>query len=682
MSIVEDLEKILTSRYGKDVRQSIHDAISDINDIAEDAQSIASTAQDSAASSATAASASATSAENSAISANNAKISAQSYAEDAERYAQSIGSALRPMGTVTFANLPSLASADAGDMYNISDEFTTTSDFVEGEGHTMPAGSNVYKTIYDKWDVLAGALDSEANKLIASDNIKNLLRYPWYAFDGGATSYSSYSNGFSGLSFVLNNDGSVRLRIAEACTSTDERTFCVNYKLPIKKGRYTINGTYHYESGTDNNIYLTYVLTQDGTAGNSEIVPQNGKTFVVSGTNNDISVYLVLPVGNYTSIDTLIKPMIRPESFGDDTFTPMAESPFTDYLRSSSEKNAMFGKNLIGLLPYDTSSMNGITLTANSDGSILLNGTTSNNGRQITIRKGIVLSKGKYYLSGGTHNARILLITGGNTTTSEDRVGAYINITSETATCRIDVYIPANADVDGTTIYPMIRHAGTTEDYVGPSKNPYEDRPVYYGICSTAAGTADKEVTFAYPIVTSNGTKISVDFANVNTATTPKMVINGGTTKYNIKYKNTSGNLVTYANIPSGLQTFTFQGGELIADGLVGKIEQINDDLNDVGTSNNITTITQLNTQKDIDLTGYRFVILNVLVASGMRVGNTIIPTSILPSTNHIVLEIGTFEGSSANTANLIHISKTWINVKNAITTGWAWGGVEVIGIK
>ena len=60
------------------------------------------------------------------------------------------------MGTVTFANLPALSEADGGSMYNISDQFTTTNDFKEGVGNTIPAGANVYKTEDGKWDVLAG----------------------------------------------------------------------------------------------------------------------------------------------------------------------------------------------------------------------------------------------------------------------------------------------------------------------------------------------------------------------------------------------------------------------------------------------------------------------------------------------------------------------------------------------
>lgn len=82
--------------------------------------------------------------------------SAKYYYEQARRISESFSGALRPMGTVTFANLPALSETASGSMYNISDQFTTTNDFKEGEGNTIPAGANVYKTEDGKWDVLAG----------------------------------------------------------------------------------------------------------------------------------------------------------------------------------------------------------------------------------------------------------------------------------------------------------------------------------------------------------------------------------------------------------------------------------------------------------------------------------------------------------------------------------------------
>lgn len=103
-----------------------------------------------AASSATAAS---SSAEQAAGSASNAEY----YYTQTKSISESISGALKPMGTVEFSKLPSLEQASEGDMYNVSDQFTTTSEFKEGEGRVVPAGSNIYKTFDGYWDVLAGS---------------------------------------------------------------------------------------------------------------------------------------------------------------------------------------------------------------------------------------------------------------------------------------------------------------------------------------------------------------------------------------------------------------------------------------------------------------------------------------------------------------------------------------------
>ena len=56
-------------------------------------------------------------------------------------------SAIIPKGTRTFSQLApatDLAAGSLGFMWNISDAFTTTADFAEGAGHSIPAGANVY----------------------------------------------------------------------------------------------------------------------------------------------------------------------------------------------------------------------------------------------------------------------------------------------------------------------------------------------------------------------------------------------------------------------------------------------------------------------------------------------------------------------------------------------------------
>lgn len=72
----------------------------------------------------------------------------------------------KPKGSVTFANLPALDASREGYVYDISNSFTTTADFVEGAGHTYPGGTNVViinngteQNPSYKYDVLAGFID-------------------------------------------------------------------------------------------------------------------------------------------------------------------------------------------------------------------------------------------------------------------------------------------------------------------------------------------------------------------------------------------------------------------------------------------------------------------------------------------------------------------------------------------
>lgn len=116
----------------------------------------ASTFASNAKTSETKAKASETNAKTSETSSAKSESEAQKYAEQAKEISESLSGALRPLGTINFADLPTTAEATSGDMYNIADQFTTTTDFKEGAGNIIPAGSNVYLTIDRYWDVLAG----------------------------------------------------------------------------------------------------------------------------------------------------------------------------------------------------------------------------------------------------------------------------------------------------------------------------------------------------------------------------------------------------------------------------------------------------------------------------------------------------------------------------------------------
>lgn len=80
----------------------------------------------------------------------------QTQINDLEQKYNDIPSMLVPAGSIIFSELPSLEDAEIGWMYNILDDFETTSDFKEGSGIMFPAGTNVYKTKDDLWDCMSG----------------------------------------------------------------------------------------------------------------------------------------------------------------------------------------------------------------------------------------------------------------------------------------------------------------------------------------------------------------------------------------------------------------------------------------------------------------------------------------------------------------------------------------------
>lgn len=73
-----------------------------------------------------------------------------------------VSSVYTPKGSVAFASLPAMSADAVGDVYNVTDAFTTTDSFVEGSGKKYPSGTNVVCVTdgdAQKWDVLAGMVD-------------------------------------------------------------------------------------------------------------------------------------------------------------------------------------------------------------------------------------------------------------------------------------------------------------------------------------------------------------------------------------------------------------------------------------------------------------------------------------------------------------------------------------------
>ena len=97
-------------------------------------------------------------------------VTSQNYATTSNvntLISQAVSTVYTPKGSLAdISTLTTLAaSGKVGDVYNISSEFTTTADFVEGVGKVYPAGTNIVLVEVEeakKWDVLAGSVDLSA----------------------------------------------------------------------------------------------------------------------------------------------------------------------------------------------------------------------------------------------------------------------------------------------------------------------------------------------------------------------------------------------------------------------------------------------------------------------------------------------------------------------------------------
>ena len=92
--------------------------------------------------------------------ANSADVYTKQQTDD--KISAAISSVYKPAGSTTFAALPAPAANVLGNVYNVTDAFTTTDQFVEGAGKSYPAGTNVSVVLVGedyKYDVLSGMVD-------------------------------------------------------------------------------------------------------------------------------------------------------------------------------------------------------------------------------------------------------------------------------------------------------------------------------------------------------------------------------------------------------------------------------------------------------------------------------------------------------------------------------------------
>lgn len=368
------LQNILSARYGKDVRQSIHDAIEEID-------SVADTAKDSATAKAEEARKSALSASNSATAAATSENNAKSYMESASTSAANAKTSETNSKTSETNAKASETNAKVSEenaqavFESLPEDYNTLSDeFYEVAIKQAVTGEQIHVDDSANAKVREFALFGKATQKTTSG--KNLLTYPY-----NETSMTRF-----GVTFTDLGDGTIHVNGTNTKEDGTAYLFLIgisdNYILP--KGTYIISGT-PIENNSDKKCWLSVTREIDSTRIASDT--GSGGTFTLE---EDTQLRIAIIINASATANNLIfKPMLRLASVEDDTWEPYTggiPSPNPRYPQeievagaSGSVEVKSVGKNLYNRNSDINRTNVGVTATI-SEGVMVLNGTATGTG--------------------------------------------------------------------------------------------------------------------------------------------------------------------------------------------------------------------------------------------------------------------------------------------------------------
>lgn len=185
---------------------------------------------------------------------------------------------------------------------------------------------------------------------------KNLVKRPYYHGD---------SRTENGITFTVNADGSIRVQGTPTAVATFTIMHNIHFNNVISTG---------CPSGSEGTKYkLSYINLRDNDIQYNDL----GEGVVIpNDSSNDLYDYRVVIYTAAGNIDVTFYPMLRKADIMDSTYEPY----HIPGVVSQEAQNILGVKNLLHF-PYGFSSNpnnNGIAVTVNDDGTILCNGTATN----------------------------------------------------------------------------------------------------------------------------------------------------------------------------------------------------------------------------------------------------------------------------------------------------------------
>ena len=317
-----------------------------------------------------------------------------------------------------------------------------------------------------KTEVLNNKIDIAVNKTTLGTQCKNLLDVRNYAskYTAGVT---ASPNGVDGLTF----------------SGTANNTFYLAWNdkaFSLKKGDYILSYAGDITSDKPNNIFLR-VRKSDNTIICDLPLSQTSKSFSL---NVDDELYFIAVYTNVTAnVQGTIKPMIRYAEITDDTYEPYKESVDTRLTKNKSDtaiNRTTLGTQCKNLLKNTavTKTVNGVTFTVNSDGSVTVNGTNTSSGTTYIQLCGLVdYGDGKLIASIGQNITDVYMaIYDSDWNWIGTGSAGTISFENSSKKRLVRLVVKPGVTINNVTVYPMIRYADITDDTYEPYKESVDDR--------------------------------------------------------------------------------------------------------------------------------------------------------------------------------------------------------------
>lgn len=430
--------------------------------------------------------------------------------------------AYHPSGSKTIAELTSdlLVFANIGNVYKITEDGVTTNLFVGGAGQTIHTGDNAVVVYGGQpntflFDLQSGSIDltpyqtkalasaiegattvegalgalsanKQAKTLTTSVESQTTVEGALGALSTNKATQAEVndmnnvlgaknllpnnatSQTINGVTFTVNTDGSITVNGTASATLALE----INQEIPLDSSKsYILNGC------ADGGEWEGYRLdVYEHSNGLGFIGVQTTEELIIS---NKSSAVVRIRIARSTVISNkTFKPMLRLASDPDNTYVPYAptNAKLNEEKMSYADNGVLGAVNMLSNIAT-TQTINGVTFTVNSDGTVTANGTaTANAVLKISDRFTLADYIGRKYVdakkneaSSSTYSLIITYRNGSGTYVNETYVpteGFILSTISNATLVEFGIFVKSGQSVSNLTFKPMITVPSYNGGYV------------------------------------------------------------------------------------------------------------------------------------------------------------------------------------------------------------------------